>query len=409
MDTDSTRQDAPSLNGQTAPEVMQGDLQEYRAYLQRGETRLSTLHRVAGSFISGAGLLTLLPVLGSQTFPALCAGVVFVNYSHFPAAGSPERWLALIPVLVSLALPLVALISLIRDLIAFYFTPYHFDDSSNSVVYPRFILSGIRVSDLSLSADGQTQLREARGLRPYTDLLVPRKRASRERLLQEATAIGELKTLDLDTADERWAAEQLQDFVHRYTASHVRTLAQESAKMEASLARHHMFLRILVLRYAKAFLLTILTTVFTVMALSIINVARSDVQQQLAGPGNSLPISGELLWVTLLGTYGVWCFLAAYFVRRPVFWIYRDTDNTRSPRTPVSLAKFERQTLLSVAGTSVVVSALLGWYLAFSDSIGTRWVAGLLIVLCLGSTLPLCLSALRSEHRPLVSVGGYRD
>jgi hypothetical protein len=43
------------------PKSSESDLQEYRAYLQRAETRLSTLHRVAGAFISGAGLLTLLP------------------------------------------------------------------------------------------------------------------------------------------------------------------------------------------------------------------------------------------------------------------------------------------------------------------------------------------------------------
>lgn len=61
----------------------ESDLQEYRAYLQRAETRLSTLHRVAGAFISGAGLLTLL---------------------------------------ASLALPILALYLLIRDLILFYFT-----------------------------------------------------------------------------------------------------------------------------------------------------------------------------------------------------------------------------------------------------------------------------------------------
>lgn len=30
-----------------------------RAYLQRAEVRLSTMHRIAGAFLGGAGLLTL--------------------------------------------------------------------------------------------------------------------------------------------------------------------------------------------------------------------------------------------------------------------------------------------------------------------------------------------------------------
>ena len=37
------------------------DLNNARAYLGRGETRLSTMHRVAGVFVGGAGLLTLIP------------------------------------------------------------------------------------------------------------------------------------------------------------------------------------------------------------------------------------------------------------------------------------------------------------------------------------------------------------
>jgi hypothetical protein len=32
-----------------------------RTYLQRAEVRLSTMHRIAGAFLGGAGLLLLLP------------------------------------------------------------------------------------------------------------------------------------------------------------------------------------------------------------------------------------------------------------------------------------------------------------------------------------------------------------
>src|SRR4051794_34504074 len=78
------------------------DAVEYRAYLQRGETRLSTLHRVAGAFLSGAGLLTLLPVLLSSTFTTLLAGVVFFPATGFPPPASLTRWLTLGSVCVTL-------------------------------------------------------------------------------------------------------------------------------------------------------------------------------------------------------------------------------------------------------------------------------------------------------------------
>lgn len=404
MDSGSISQVSPSEDGSAPPDGMQEapsqeDLQEYRAYLQRGETRLSTLHRVGGSFISGAGLLTLLPVLGSQTFPALCSAVLFVSAPLFPAPGSLQRWFALLPVIVSLALPLLALISLIQDLIAFYFTAYSFDTSTRrTVVYPRFILSGIRVSEKSLSKRGKRELDKAREEPTFNQLIVPIKRASRDRLLEEAKEIGDLKTLDLDDANREWASEQLQDFVHRYTASHVRTLAEESAKMETSLARHHMFLRVLVLRYAKAFLLTILTTIVTVGALAVTNLARPDVQGQLIGQGASLPMGGDILWVMLLGLYGLWSFGAAYVVRRPIRWIYRDMDDTVARRTPVSLRKFEQRTLLFAAATSIMVDVLLAWYALSLNTTGMRWVAGLLFVAGVCITLPFCWFEYKTER-----------
>src|SRR2546421_12600595 len=86
----------------------ENDLQEQRAYLQRGETRLSTLHRVAGAFLGGAGLLTLLPVLFRETFSTLFASIVFLDVPLFPQVRSVERWITLVPIVASLLLPLWA-------------------------------------------------------------------------------------------------------------------------------------------------------------------------------------------------------------------------------------------------------------------------------------------------------------
>ena len=51
-----------------APDDESGDLSAeersaVRAYLQRSEVRLSTMHRVASALLSGAGLMVLLPAV----------------------------------------------------------------------------------------------------------------------------------------------------------------------------------------------------------------------------------------------------------------------------------------------------------------------------------------------------------
>jgi hypothetical protein len=162
------------------------DAAEYRAYLQRGETRLSTFHRVAGSFISGAGLLTLLPVLINQTFSGLFAAMVFVSMPGLPPAGGWQRWLALVPVLASIALPLVALYLLIRELTTFYFTARSFRQDSSKRQYPRFILSGILVSTDNISDFDRLEVERKRDT--VTDLVVPNTEPLMRRLLKEAQA-----------------------------------------------------------------------------------------------------------------------------------------------------------------------------------------------------------------------------
>jgi hypothetical protein len=342
---------------------------EYRAYLQRGETRLSTLHRVAGSFISGAGLLTLLPLLISQTFSQLLAGLVFVEPaaksidSGFPPSASGERWLALAPVLASIGLPLGALYLLIRELTIFYFTPRSFRSREAGRFYPRFILSGIMVSS-NPPFSAARELEEARN-QPYVrDLLVPETDKYVERLLKEAHAIGQLRQFTTATENPQYLRSELQDYILRQTGSEIRSLADESAKMESSIARHQSYLRSLVLRYAKAFLLTIATTVATIGAVGTLGLVTNDQVKSLVQP--------HYVWLTILTIYCAWCVTAVVVVRRPVDWIYADVTNVRSKRTPQSLLSFERATMIVVGAATIALCADL---LAYADevSIGVRW------------------------------------
>lgn len=80
-------------------------------------------------------------------------------------------------------------------------------------------------------------------------------------------------------------------------------------------------------------------------------------------------------------------------------WIYWDMDNTVARRTPVSLRRFEQQTLLFAASTTVVVNALLAWYAIYVNITEIYWLAGLLIAAGFGVTLPFCWKQYKTERK----------
>jgi hypothetical protein len=329
-----------------AQDGSQGEVsaEDYRAYLQRGETRLSTLHRVAGTFISGAGLLTLLPILISTVFSGLLASIVFRRADGLPPPASPERWFALTPALVSMGLPLVALYLLMRDLTQFYFTARPFRTENMGGTYPRFILSGLMLPESGKSDEMQV----ARLDSFVTNLIVPQKAKYRKSLLKEAHTVGELRRYGVGD-DKNRLSEQFRRFLFTESGSEFRTLAGESAKMEASIVRHQRYLRNLVLRYAKAFLLTIVTTIATIVAAGTL--ALLDQPNSGSAP---VVVRPDIIWLSTLSIYALWCVAAAIVVRRPIDWVFAEIDNRSSHQTPPSLRLFERSTVVTI-GISMLV------------------------------------------------------
>src|SRR5690349_11344215 len=59
------------------PKLPAHDRDELRAFLQRGEVRLSTMHRIAGVFLNGAGLLFLIPILVKDAFIQMMLSVTY--------------------------------------------------------------------------------------------------------------------------------------------------------------------------------------------------------------------------------------------------------------------------------------------------------------------------------------------
>src|SRR5258708_10646405 len=110
----TTVQQNPSTQDHSAePPLTEGERNAMRAYLQRCEVRLSTLHRIATAFIGGAGLLLLIPVFFKDAFDNLLSVMLSQIGNHFPTQGNAGILLTAIlylcllyPLFLSLIIPL---------------------------------------------------------------------------------------------------------------------------------------------------------------------------------------------------------------------------------------------------------------------------------------------------------------
>ncbi len=104
-----------------------------RVYLQRAEVRLSTMHRVAGIFLNGAGLLILFPLL----FKDVVQNMMVILVTNTSTSSISASLLLAVPFLISLGLPLYSLYLLLKDFVEFYFAgnfPWY------STRTPRFVI-----------------------------------------------------------------------------------------------------------------------------------------------------------------------------------------------------------------------------------------------------------------------------
>lgn len=246
----------------TVNEITSEDRSAMRAYLQRAEVRLSTMHRIAGAFLNGAGLLLLFPVFFRETIKEIIG---------FFISNIRAEWLMLIaycalfvPFLLSLSIPIYALYLLLKDTIHFYFTG-HNPGFPDRLFNPRFALSGI-----AFSTDESEIVKHDIYRKQYSSNLINFILPFDE---EEAGYFDEVKkqTDSLITPESRH--DQLLASFHLFDYPNVkphqqdidrfntalglagvldRPLLDEVAKMETSLARHALCLRRLVLRYIKA-------------------------------------------------------------------------------------------------------------------------------------------------------------
>jgi hypothetical protein len=293
-----------------------------RAYLQRTEVRLSTLHRIAVAFIGGAGLLLLLPTFFKEEVTVL---IRIILHSLLADAGGmvrnplPHMLLyaaVLYPFVLSLAIPLYALYTLLKDVVHFYFTIYT-PGFPERLITPSFALSGVGFSpDESPEAKRRVlayQYRQASAINFAIPFSPEKRRAYFDQIIEstggdilpptrryEAIAAMDVlnKQTDRATVDHFGAAFGLARTLDR-------RLVEEVATSEIALVRHIIYLRRMMLRYIKALLMFIWTTLVTFIMLPFL--------QTDAFPNMPVLVVG----------YFIWSLLVVPIMRIPLTWIYR--------------------------------------------------------------------------------------
>jgi hypothetical protein len=331
-----------------------------RAYLQRSEVRLSTMHRVAGIFLNGAGLLFLFPVLFKDAVRELVG--LFLHY-----ANGSSMWpalLLLIPFAVSMIVPIYALWSLIKDLVYFYFTVYRPGFPTN-LFHPRFALASIAFSTdeapaivkeaimrreyasslrrfaSPVSEHTKTYLDKVRQI--YGESIVPKTR-HHDKLEQ----MGIFDDLSVEAKQE---VEQL-NVALGLAAFLDRPLIEEVARMEVSMTRHALLLRRLVIRYIKALLAFIWTTLVSFALISFVSAIQ-----------NNLQVQPRYLLAGTAAAYLLWCIVLPAAVYLPNYWLHRLSEYMKEHVRDTELQHFERIVQIACLLAGLIALGVLGWSL----------------------------------------------
>jgi hypothetical protein len=342
--------------------LSEGERNAMRAYLQRCEVRLSTLHRIATAFIGGAGLLLLIPVFFKDAFDNLLSTMLAQLGNHFPAQGNAGIVLTIIlyvcllyPLFLSLVVPIYGVYLLLKDIIHFYFTIYTPGFPEN-LQNPTFALTGVLFST-DESPAGHREVMRYQYDATQMGFMIPFSQERKELYFDSIieTTDGDIipKTRQVDVLEKmNVLPEQFDEInVNRFNAalgiarSIDRTLAQEVAVTEMSLVRHVLYLRRLMLRYVKTLLMFIWTTIISFMMLPFLK-------------------DSHFAPFIIFGLgYVVWALAVRWILDFPLYWIYR---HRRSEKELAHVDPQLRlmQEVISPYGKLAIASAVIGLMLA---------------------------------------------
>ena len=261
-----------------------------RAFLQRCDVRLSTMHRVATALLSGAGILVLLPAVERDA-------VLQVLRSLLVGSLTWSRSLLVVAVVLSIGLALGVLWLVIIELTRFYFHANHVVHDGGEVFTPRFTLTGLRLPTDELTPEVNAAYDEMHVAERTVRLLVPSNARSRARIDRQLAAYPGL-TEDTGNPD-RDRAEGLFELA----ASERRTLVEECAKVEYGMVRHMLRLQVIVLRYVKALLVIVLTAIAAFASAAAVN-------------GETTVTAADQRWIA--ATFLIWAPAVLIVVSSPV-------------------------------------------------------------------------------------------
>jgi len=388
-------------DGATAAEGPAGGLTDeesraaMRSFLQRSEVRLSTIHRVAQALLGGSALVLLLPLFLRDAFPkvtTLLAGSLGTPAGRWAAAGLG------VAAALCVLLPVAAVYLLIGDLLGFYFTSNTFGSpvagTHGRVRFnPRFVLPGLGFPNDELSAGTEVLLEEGRGDEWTKSLLVPRTADDdgwRERFDVRMSEMWGLSVPGGPAGDD----DRIRQRYRMAGLNRDRTLAHDVARTEALLAKHVLSIRIVVLRYTKALLMVIATTVATLLAAGIIDHA---IAVDPTGGRFAAGFPARARFAVAL-VFALWAPVAARSVTAPLRWVHRHTPGVGAHRDVYAdqlTTQFESAVLLGTlvglgaAGMALVASGAEagGTAGALAGAAGAA-IAGVLWVLALRGCRP---------------------
>ncbi len=301
---------------------MSDDEARMTTFLQRSEVRLSTMHRIGGLFLNGAGLLFVLPIFFRDTF------LDVVNLTRYNASPWSHYPLFLL-LLITVAVPALAMFFLLRDLVDFYFVGQPTNEAPNgggSSFNLRFVLSALAMPTTSSDsavpdAAKSTVIEEQRQDLATLEFVIPSLLDSPEhyqRMLDEsARTIIPPQRRDACRNDAR-LSRLYAAFGMAGLGDH--TLVNEVARTEAALARHVLSLRRLVLRYLKALLVLLWTIGVFLVSSKWVSVAPHVV-------GAAEPHDPRVTLALAAGFF-IWSAVTPLVVRFPVRWIHGKASGT---------------------------------------------------------------------------------
>ncbi|CAB4880348.1 unannotated protein [freshwater metagenome] len=356
-----------------------------RSFLQRAEVRLSTIHRVAQALLGGSALILLLPLFLRDAFPKMMTVIIASYDAH-------QNWVPTVAVGIAAALvillPVPAVYLLVGDLLAFYFTSNTFgahpagtNSPKQTVFNPRFIIPGLGFNTDELSPATKQLLAEGRNDEWTRGLLVPHSTDDdgwRDRFDTRTYEVWGV------VADEGAAGdtERVRQAFRLAGLNRDRTLAKDVARTEALVARHVLAIRTIVLRYSKALLLLIATTVVTLAASGLVDQA---IREDPTGGKFSGGFPYRYIFLVAL-VYAFWAPLAARSVTAPLRMIQRHTPGVGELRDAYldrHTTQFESATILVTL--VVLVAADTAMIFAGARSNGGVGLALGIVVACLSA------------------------